>query len=298
MNLVFKKWEDIFRLVIENSVSSGFSKIDWDHTLILSRNDVNIRKFEGLEVEVPKVQKEVEGIDLQNVQIFIQSVWKSDENIKFDVNLVDGQKTGFFLDQTHNMKLLIEALKPRLHEFKGKAVRIIDLCCYMGQWSAHIVHFLNAHGIQADVALVDVSDLALKIAKKNLDQFGKTNKVKYFKADVLEGLTEFAENSFDIVISDPPAFVKNKKDLETGMHGYMKLNQQAFRIADHNALVISCTCSGGVQMTDFKNSLRKAVTRSGKKAKIVCEGGLGWDHPQLIQFPEGQYLKMVMSSVE
>ena len=302
MNLVFKDWENIFKHVVDSSVQSGFSKIDWNHTLILSRNDVNIRKFEGLEIETPLVKKNIDGINLEAVQILIQSVWNAEQNLKFDVNLVDGQKTGFFLDQTHNIKLLIEALKPRLKEFSGQTVRIADLCCYMGQWSAHIVHFLNAHQILADVVLVDVSDLALKIAKKNLDQFktadGKSNKVKYVKADVLEGLTELSDKAFDIVISDPPAFVKNKKDLETGMHGYMKLNQQAFRIADHSGIVISCTCSGLVPIVDFKNSLRKAVSRSGKKSKIICEGGLGWDHPQLVQFPEGQYLKMVMSSVE
>jgi 23S rRNA (cytosine1962-C5)-methyltransferase len=263
---------------------------------------VNIRKLEGIEIEAPIVQKAVEGVSLEDTQIQIQSVWKKDENIHFDVNLIEGQKTGFFLDQTHNIKLLIEALKPRLSEYKSRPVRIVDLCCYMGQWSAHLVHFLNAHGISTEVTLVDVSDLALKIAKKNLDQFNKDNSklnhIKYVKTDVLEGLTDFAESAFDVVISDPPAFVKNKRDLETGLHGYMKLNQQAFRIAAHNALVISCTCSGLVQMTDFKNSMRKAIVRSGKKAKVITEGGLGWDHPQLIQFPEGQYLKMIMSSVE
>lgn len=297
MNTIFKDWENIFKLTVQNSLDSKFSTIDWDHTLVLSRNDVNIRKLEGLEIEAPKVQKVVEGIDLNSIQIIIQSVWNGDKNLTFDVNLIEGQKTGFFLDQTHNMKLLIEALKPRLSEFANKPLRLVDLCCYMGQWSAHIVHFLEAHNVQVEVTLVDVSDLALKMAHKNLTQF-KNAKVKYVKTDVLEGLTDFAENSFDVVISDPPAFVKNKRDLETGMHGYMKLNQQAFRIAAHSGIVISCTCSGLVQMTDFKNSLRKAVTRSGKKAKIVTEGGLGWDHPQLVQFPEGQYLKMILSSVE
>jgi 23S rRNA (cytosine1962-C5)-methyltransferase len=297
MNVIFKDWENIFKLMVQHSLDNQFSAIDWDHTLVLSRNDVNIRKLEGLEIEVPKVQKAVDGIDLNSVKILIQSVWDGDRRLSFDVNLIEGQKTGFFLDQTHNMKLLIEALKPRLKEFENKPLRIIDLCCYMGQWSAHIVHFLEAHGVKSEVTLVDVSDLALKMAVKNLEQF-KTAKVKYVKADVLEGLTSFPESSFDVVISDPPAFVKNKRDLETGMHGYMKLNQQAFRIAAHSGLVISCTCSGLVSMTDFKASLRKAVTRSGKKSKIVCEGGLGWDHPQLVQFPEGQYLKMIMSSVE
>lgn len=304
MDLIFKEATLIFQHLVEHSLKSQFSNIDWDHTILISRCDVAIRKLEGLEVLQPTVIKAVDSIDLYNVQIKIQSVWNPSENLFFDVDLIDGQKTGFFLDQTYNMKLLVEALKPRLELFKNKTIRMIDLCCYMGQWSAHIVHFLNAHGVQVDLMLVDVSDLALKKAQQNIlrlnqDQnLSKKNKIQYLKADVLNGLTELPENSYDIVISDPPAFVKNKRDLETGLHGYMKLNQQAFRIADHNSLVISCTCSGLVPREEFINSLRKAILRSGKKAKIICSGGLGWDHPQLVQFPEGQYLQMIMSSVE
>ncbi len=297
MDRVFKDWENIFLQIVEKSVEAGYSDINWSQTIILSRNDANIRKLEGLEVAQPAQQKAVVDIDLGDFDLHVQSVWNAGEELVFYVNLIEGQKTGFFLDQTHNIKLLIEALRPRLKFLSGRKVRLIDLCCYMGQWSAHIVHFLKSHNVEAEVTLVDVSELALKMAQKNLEQF-KNTQVKVIKTDVLEGLGIFADSSFDIVISDPPAFVKNKRDIETGLHGYMKLNQQAFRIADHSGLVVSCTCSGLVQMTDFKNSLRKSATRSGKKVKIVCEGGLGWDHPQLVQFPEGQYLKMIMSSVE
>lgn len=297
MNKIFEKGEEIFRSLVELAVKNKFTDLGWDKTLLLSHNDSNVRKLEGLEVEVAQVLKSVGDVDLSESEILIQSVSHPNENIRFCTNLIEGQKTGFFLDQTHNIKLLVDALKPRLEQFKDKPVRIIDLCCYMGQWSAQIVHFLQKNNIKAEVDLVDVSELALNRARKNLEKFSGV-KIRHHKKDVLEGLISFPENSYDVVISDPPAFVKNKRDLETGLHGYMKLNQQAYRIADHNSLVISCTCSGLVQMAAFTQSLRKAIVRSGKKAKIVCEGGLGWDHPQLLQFPEGRYLKMIMCSVE
>ncbi len=306
MDLIFKNWSYVFDNLVEQSVKGNLSTIDWSHTLILSRCDVNIRKLEGLQVLAAETLKTVESIDLNEVIIKIQSIWDSQQAVLFHVNLIEGQKTGFFLDQTYNIKILVDALRPRLNDFKGKTLRMIDLCCYMGQWSAQVVHFLNAHGISVELNLVDVSELALTKAFKNLTQLNPIisenvkikNSIKYLKADVLENLVDIKDNSYDVVISDPPAFVKNKRDMETGLHGYMKLNQQAFRIADANGLVISCTCSGLVQMEDFKNSLRKAILRSGKKAKIICEGGLGWDHPQLVQFPEGQYLKMIMSSID
>ncbi len=297
MHKAFENVEAIFKPLVDLAFENKYTDIGWDKTLLLAHNDANVRKLEGLAVEAATVLRTVDDVDLNEAEILIQSVSHPDHNIKFYTNLVEGQKTGFFLDQTHNIKLLIEALKPRLHQFKDKPVRIIDLCCYMGQWSAQIVQFLQQNNIKAEVDLVDVSELALNRARKNLEQFSNA-KIKHHKTDVLEGLVSFKENAYDIVISDPPAFVKNKKDLETGLHGYMKLNQQAYRIADHNSLVISCTCSGLVQMSDFTNSLRKSIVRSGKKAKVICEGGLGWDHPQLLQFPEGRYLKMIMCSVE
>jgi 23S rRNA G2069 N7-methylase RlmK/C1962 C5-methylase RlmI len=117
------------------------------------------------------------------------------------------------------MKLVIEALKPRLSEFRDKPLKLVDLCCYMGQWSAQIASFLKAEGIKAEIMLVDVSELALQMAQKNLAQFDNV-KISFKKTDVLEGLTSFPENEYDVVISDPPAFVKNKKDVETGLHGY------------------------------------------------------------------------------
>lgn len=297
MQKIFSEYEEIFRLLVEHAIESKYSEISWEHTILLTKNDVNIRKLEGLEVEAPKVLRNPDELDLKDLKIEIPSVINTQETIYFQVNLIDGQKTGFFLDQTHNMKLVIEALKPRIKEFKDKPLKIVDLCCYMGQWSAQLASYLKSENIKAEIMLVDVSEMALMMAQKNLAAFDNI-KVLAKKTDVLEGLTSFPENYYDVVISDPPAFVKNKKDIETGLHGYMKLNQQAFRIANHSSIVASCTCSGLVQMSDFKSSLRKGILRSAKKAKLIAEGGLGWDHPQLIQFPEGQYLKMLLHTVE
>jgi len=321
---IFSQADKIFQTLCERVHSEGFSSIGWTQTLLLSKNDVNIRKLEGLEVEEPQIMRMLTDtammntqtnssdaavknnvvpsagpvVDLEQLHIEIPSVMDAEASVFFHVNLIEGQKTGFFLDQTHNMRLVLTALRPRLKNLKSDdPIKIIDLCCYMGQWSVQLAHFLKANNKTAEITLVDVSELALKMARTNLEAFDNI-KIIVKKADVLEGLIDLAESSYDVVISDPPAFVKNKKDLEKGLHGYMKLNQQAFRIARSGAIVASCTCSGLVQNVDFKNSLRKAILRSGKKAKVIAEGGLGWDHPQLLQFPEGQYLKMLLQVVE
>jgi len=303
MDKIFQSDIGIFKKLVEGTLAQGFSEISWDKTVLLQRNDVNIRKLEGLDVQEPLIKFNPDEIDLTDIQIIIPSVMRealnTTDKLKFSINLIEGQKTGFFLDQTHNMRLLIQSLEGLIKYKKisiDKPLRIIDLCCYMGQWSAQVAFYLQKKNIPFEVMLVDVSDLALKKARLNLLQYG--SKVQYRKADVLKDLGDFEDNTYDVVISDPPAFVKNKKDLESGLHGYMKLNEQAFRIVAPKGIVASCTCSGLVQMLDFKNALRKSLVRTGKKAQLIAEGGLGWDHPSLIQFPEGQYLKMLLHKMD
>ena len=92
--------------------------------------------------------------------------------------------------------------------------------------------------------------------------------------------------------------VKNKKDIHQGLNAYFKLNAQAFKVGAPGALIVSCTCSGLVGLEDFKESLRKSIARSGKNARCVVFGGQGWDHPTLMSFPEGYYLKMVMHQLD
>lgn len=301
MDVVFRtheSWQVIFRQLSEQALQAGYSDIGWDHTIVLQRNDVNIRKLEGLAVEAPLIQKTIGEENLTDVAIQIQNVLAPETSVLFHVNLAEGQKTGFFLDQTFNMKLLLQQLEKRRHEWQGKKIRILDLCCYMGQWSAQIVTNLRLWGIESEVHLVDVSELALQKARQNLLQY--TDTVLTHKADVMELLqiNPLNELRFDVVISDPPAFVKNKKDLPQGLAAYTKLNLQAFRLCAPGATVVSCTCSGLVGLEDFKEALRKAVLKSGLNARCLAYGGQGWDHPHLMSFPEGYYLKMVMHQVD
>lgn len=290
--------EPIFKLLTEQSINLGFSKIPWENTLLLQKNDVSIRKLEGLEVQEPIVIRSTDGCDLTNISIQIQNAFDSAQTLNFSVNLVDGQKTGFFLDQTFNMNLLLKHLNSNKDKLKGKTLKILDLCCYMGQWSSQVVANLKSWGLDAEVHLVDVSEMALQKAKANLD--GYSVKVFTYKVDVLRLEDVLSEHAsyFDVVISDPPAFVKNKKDLNSGLHAYAKLNQMAFKLTVKGGVVVSCTCSGLVSLEDFKESLRKAVLKSGKSAKCIAYGGQGWDHPNLMCFPEGYYLKMILHQVD
>lgn len=301
MNLIFKEnWSQIFSGLVDKTRAEGLSHFDWEHTLILERNDVSIRKLEGIEVEEARVLKTVNDNDLKDITIIIENVNKQNPDVEFQVNLYEGQKTGFFLDQTFNMRLLVNHLEQQKDSLKNKKIKILDLCCYMGQWSSQIVANLKAWGISCEVHLVDISALALEKAKFNLEKYQSDQypmQILTYKKDVLE-ISDMPENHFDIIISDPPAFVKNKKDIHQGLHAYYKLNLQAFKLAAPGATVVSCTCSGLVQMDDFKSSLRKSILKSGKYGRCVHYGGQGSDHPTIMSFSEGFYLKMIMHQLD
>lgn len=299
MDAAFKKSAlSVFQLLCEKSLQAGYQNIDWDRTFILQRNDVNIRKLEGLEVEAPVLLKTVAKENLTDIAIQVQKVLRPEQSVVFRVNLIEGQKTGFFLDQSFNIRLVLEHLSRQKELLRGKRIKILDLCCYMGQWSAQIVSHLKDWGIDCEVHLVDVSELALKMARTNLESFSVP--VTCYKNDVLEILNnpDLVSHKFDVIISDPPAFVKNKKDLHAGLAAYTKLNLQAFKLASKKSLVVSCTCSGAVGIDDFKESLRKAVLKSGVRARCLAYGGQGWDHPHLMSFPEGYYLKMIFHQID
>lgn len=298
MDLAFQNWEQIINRLVELSLAQKLSDVTLENTIVLQRNDVNIRKLEGLAVEEPRILKAPEGEDLSAVRIEIQNALEPADSVFFNVNLPQGQKTGFFLDQSFNMRLLLTHLQNQRESLAGRKVRILDLCCYMGQWSVQLVHNFKRWGIECEVHLVDVSELALEKARENLAPFGVA--VHSYKKDVLNlsDIPEINALKFDVVISDPPAFVKNKKDLHPGLHAYTKLNSQAFKLCASGAVVVSCTCSGVVTLEDFKDCLKKAILKSGMNARCLAYGGQGWDHPNLMSFPEGYYLKMVLHQMD
>jgi 23S rRNA (cytosine1962-C5)-methyltransferase len=265
---------------------------------VVVRNDVNVRKLEAVEVQEPKTLKTINGVNLSAVDILLNSA-SDDGVIRMTCDLAEGQKTGFFLDQTQNIYQAVQLIKSFAiahPELKGTTFKILDLCCYVGHWSTQVARALKAHGIHAEVHVADVSDPALSFAKKNVEREGAT--VHVHKVNVLEGLDVFASRSFDVVIADPPAFIKAKKDIPTGTHAYLKLNTQAFRVVKPKRFVVSCSCSGLLEEAEFKEAIRKSVQRNGWQARNLSRGGHAADHPTILQFPEGFYLKMFTHVVE
>jgi 23S rRNA (cytosine1962-C5)-methyltransferase len=253
---------------------------------VVIRNDLSHRKLEGIPIEEAKVLGKVNP---DGEMIRIRSALSGAEPLVFKVDLVRGQKTGFFLDQAENIGQLLDlALRSDLSG--KKRVRVLDLCSYVGQWSAQIAAAFAKRGVATEVLLVDSSARALAFAKENAERAGARAEV--FEADVLEDLPKLADVEFDIVVCDPPALIPGRKDIPVGTHAYLKLNTEAFRLLAPEGWVVTCSCSQLLDEENFVKQISKASSRNGKRVGWLARGTQALDHPLKLEFPEGRYLKM------
>jgi 23S rRNA (cytosine1962-C5)-methyltransferase len=263
---------------------------------LLVRNDVGVRKLEGLEQQGLRVVRDVSGVDLDAARLVMAGAVSS--TVEFFADLKEGQKTGFFLDQALNVRHAVELfrnLRPGTNQGSGKALRILDLCCYVGQWSTQLARAFKNAGVEVEVVGVDASEKALAFAAKNVSAQGA--RFEAMKGDVLKDLASLKDRSFDLVISDPPAFIKGRKDLPTGTHAYLQLNTQVFRLVREGGAVVCCSCSSLLEESAFVETLAKAARRNLRLAQWVGRGGQAPDHPVLAEFPEGRYLKAWFGTV-
>lgn len=280
--------EIFFRELAEMARAEGLTDIPWEDTAVVLRNDVRVRELEGLTEDMARFVKSVRDADFTKFPIELNAA-ADDGLVVMECDLFQGQKTGFFLDQTMNIQIVCSLLAQDPSLPKDRPIRVLDLCCYVGHWSTQIARTLRRRGHEVEVTQVDVSAEALQFAKRNAEREGAVVITK--KADVLKTLSSI-ESGFDIVIADPPAFIKSKKDIPTGKHAYMKMNTQAVRLTRPGGLVASCSCSGLLTEEDFKEVLGKSIRRNFIDARCVARGGPAPDHPGRLSFPEGMYLKM------
>jgi 23S rRNA (cytosine1962-C5)-methyltransferase len=282
--------KDILK-ILEKYVSQSSGTYSWSQTGVVLRNDISVRKLEGLVENEAKVLKELPKLKLQDSRIRVAPVLGG-APIQFYVDLLEGQKTGFFLDQFSNIQLAAQ----RFQSISKKQIRILDLCSYVGQWGTQLSRVFREKGIQVEVVAVDASQTALDFARRNIE--AEKAKCEILKADVLKNLTSLPAQSFDIVISDPPALIKSRKDIPVGKHAYLQLATQAFRIVQRGGGIVCCSCSALLEEEAFTEVLAKGMLRNQAQVRWVARGSQSPDHPTLMEFPEGRYLKGWIGLVE
>lgn len=192
--------------------------------------------------------------------------------------LRQGQKTGWFYDQTAN--------RQRLLRYLPKGARVLDVCSYVGAWSVTALR----NGASSALC-VDSSGLALDFAARNAQRNGVS--VEPHAADAFEALKQLQEQRrrFDVVILDPPAFIKRRKDIPQGQAAYRKLNQLALGLIEGDGLLVSCSCSYHLAPEELAAAIQGGARHTGRFVQILEAGGQSPDHPVHPAIPETRYLK-------
>ncbi|MCM0605609.1 MAG: class I SAM-dependent rRNA methyltransferase [Xanthomonadaceae bacterium] len=255
---------------------------------VITKNTSEMRKMDGLEVQKPVVVHNPKEKNFEDVTVHVQT-----GSVMFDLNtdLVGGQKTGLFLDQRSNIESLISLIS----KTEKKELKVLDLCCYVGQWTTAITTFAKSRDISIKATLFDTSKSALERAHHNVKQAGAAV-IECITGDVLKDL-EKIKNQFDIVICDPPGFISGRKNIPTGRAAYFKLNEQAISKVRPTGLYVSCSCSGLLTEEDFEETLLKSVNRSKRQFLGLTRGTQSPDHPYILGFSEGRYLKSWIGQV-
>jgi 23S rRNA (cytosine1962-C5)-methyltransferase len=201
-----------------------------------------------------------------------------EDGLRFAAPLAQGQKTGWFYDQTAN--------RQRLRRYLWPGARVLDVCSYVGAWAVTALR----HGAAA-ACCVDSSESALRLAIRNAQSNNVA--IETLRKDAFDALKLLYEwgRRFDVVILDPPAFIKRKKDIPQGQAAYRKLNQLALALLEGDGLLVSCSCSYHLAAEDLASAIQTAARHTGRFVQILEAGGQSPDHPVHPAIPETRYLK-------
>lgn len=204
--------------------------------------------------------------------------------LKFHVDWLKGQKTGFFVDQRENRHLLEQYAKGR---------NVLNMFCYTGGFS-----FYAMRGGANLVHSVDSSSKAIDLTNQNVElNFPGDTRHQAFAEDAFKYLDRMGDQ-YDLIILDPPAFAKHRDALRNALRGYSKLNAKAFEKIKPGGILFTFSCSQVVDKKDFRNAVFTAAAQSGRKVRILHQLTQPADHPVNIYHPEGEYLKGLVLYVE
>jgi 23S rRNA (cytosine1962-C5)-methyltransferase len=236
--------------------------------VVIFRNDTSTRALEGLPSYVETAQGEAPD-----------TVVVEEHGTRFEVPLLTGQKTGWFYDQRLN--------RARLRHYV-KDARVLDVFSYIGAWGVQA-----AAAGAASVMCVDSSERAVEAIRRNAALNDVANRVTAEREDAFELLRRLraARERFNVVIVDPPAFIKRKKDVKEGTAAYQRLNQAAMQVLAKDGLLVSCSCSYHMHRDSLRDVLLKSSRHIDRFLQLIEEGHQAPDHPVHPAIPETAYLK-------
>lgn len=258
---------------LEEEVLDALEKV-LKPTAIVLRNDGGMRKLEGLAEEVRVARGELPD------EVFLE-----ENGVKFHVPILTGQKTGWFYDHRMN--------RARMQAY-CKDKKVLDLFSYVGGWGVQA-----AAAGASSVLCVDASSVALDEVEKNAALNNVSEKVGTMQGDAFEALKQLISEGekFDVIVLDPPAFIKRRKDIPNGERAYERINQLAMRLLERDGILISASCSMHLAYDRLIDIVRGSARHIDRQAQILEQGHQGADHPVHPAIPETTYLKSLIVRV-
>jgi 23S rRNA (cytosine1962-C5)-methyltransferase len=207
-----------------------------------------------------------------------------ENGLLFNVDFVDGQKTGFFIDQRDNRQLL---------KTLSKGKKVLNTFCYTGGFSVYALS-----GGATEVHSVDISAEAVKLSEENVQLNFPGAAHKGFAIDCFDYLKEMPENDYDLIVLDPPAFAKNARAIDNASRGYKQINMRAFKKLKPGGILFTFSCSQNISKDLFQKIVFGAAADVGRNVRIIHQLHQPSDHPINIYHPEGEYLKGLVLWVE
>jgi len=236
------------------------------------KNDSGARELEGL----PSYVETALGTAPSHV-------WIEENSVRFRVAIGSGQKTGWFYDQAANRRSFVRYVN---------GARVLDVCSYLGGWGLAAAKAGAREVVCVDSSASALEQLQLSAAENGLD-------VRTIRDDAFDALAALREagEKFDVVVLDPPAFIKRKRDLPKGTAAYRKLNQLAMQLLPRDGFLVSCSCSHHLTQDDLIDVIQQSSRHLGRVTQIVEQGGQAPDHPLHPAIPETRYLKALFCRI-
>jgi len=233
---------------------------------LVFRHDTPARTLEGLPLEKGIAHGEIS-----------HPHWVTIDGLEFMIDPLGGQKTGFYLDQRDNRKVLRRWAR-------GK--RVLDLFCYNGAWSLSAASAGAQEVFGVDQSADGIIQAGNSAARNNLEKI-----CRFQEEEVFYFLKNLKKGAFDIIILDPPAFAKIKRVVSQAIKGYTDLNRRALLSLEPGGILVSCSCSYHLSEAMFQEMLLKAAQASGRQLRLLEARSQAMDHPVLLAMPETRYLK-------
>lgn len=250
---------------------------EFNASLIVEKNDNELRLLEGLQKQ-EKILYNFKGTEETSFETSIY-------NVKYNIDLLQGQKTGFYLDQVENHF--------GLRKYINKDSKILDLFCNEGGFA------LNAAFAGAkDITAVDSSKYVIDKSIQNADINGFGN-INFISEDVFKYIEKIkaTKNLFDVIILDPPSFTKSKKNINSAIEGYIELNSSAMKLLKPDSILFTFSCSHHIDEKAFESIISKSSKLSKRKVQVIEFKNCSYDHPVLPQMNETKYLKTFILKV-